>query len=141
MNERQWELYRLSVVETWAESPYKGAVSAAIEHKLIILGQHTAAGTNLQIPSHRSRIKPYIRFQGPSQAKARTPLKKPSKEGTSSMDKCVDCGATARVYQNGILLCLHCLNSRDTAMPVMRPEKKKAESEPNSKPPTPGTQI
>jgi hypothetical protein len=29
MNERQWELYRLSVVETWAESPYKRAVSAA----------------------------------------------------------------------------------------------------------------
>ena len=46
MNERQWELYRLSVVETWAESPYKRAVSAAIEHKLIILGQDTAAGTN-----------------------------------------------------------------------------------------------
>ena len=46
MNERQWELYRLSVVETWSESPYKRAVSAAIEHKLMILGQHTAAGGN-----------------------------------------------------------------------------------------------
>jgi hypothetical protein len=43
MNERQWELYRLSVVEQWAESPYKRAVSAAIEHKLMVLGQHTAA--------------------------------------------------------------------------------------------------
>jgi hypothetical protein len=43
MNERQWELYRLSVVETWSESPYKRAVSAAIEHKLMILGQVTAA--------------------------------------------------------------------------------------------------
>jgi hypothetical protein len=42
MNERQWELYRLSVVETWAESPYKRAVSAAIEHKLMVLGRHTA---------------------------------------------------------------------------------------------------
>ena len=42
MNERQWELYRLSVVETWAESPYKRAVSAAIEHKLMVLGQHIA---------------------------------------------------------------------------------------------------
>ena len=40
MNERQWELYRLSVVERWAESPYKRAVSAAIEHKLMVLGQH-----------------------------------------------------------------------------------------------------
>ena len=49
MNERQWELYRLSVVETWSESPYKRAVSAAIEHKLMILGRHTAAGrTQLQ---------------------------------------------------------------------------------------------
>jgi hypothetical protein len=38
MNERQWELYRLSVVEKWAESPYKRAVSAAIEHKLMVLG-------------------------------------------------------------------------------------------------------
>ena len=44
MNERQWELYRLSVVETWSESPYKRAVSAAIEYKLMILGRHTAAG-------------------------------------------------------------------------------------------------
>ncbi len=46
MNERQWELYRLSVVETWAESPYKRTVSAAIEHKLMVLGQDTAAGMN-----------------------------------------------------------------------------------------------
>jgi hypothetical protein len=43
MNERQWELYRLSVVETWSESPYKRAVSTAIQHKLMVLGQHTAA--------------------------------------------------------------------------------------------------
>jgi hypothetical protein len=46
MNERQWELYRLSVVETWAESPYKKAVYASIEHKLMILGQDTGAGMN-----------------------------------------------------------------------------------------------
>jgi hypothetical protein len=46
MNEREWELYRLSVVETWSESPYKNAVSAAIRHKLTILGQHSAAGLN-----------------------------------------------------------------------------------------------
>lgn len=43
MNERQWELYRLSVVQRWSESPYKRAVSAAIEHKLMVLGRHTAA--------------------------------------------------------------------------------------------------
>ena len=60
---------------------------------------------------------------------------------TSSMDKCVDCGARAVVYQNGRLLCVPCLSSRDAAMLVMRPEEKKAESEPNSKSPRPGTQI
>lgn len=43
MNERQWELYRLSVVETWSDSPYKRAVSAAIEHKLMVLAQYAAA--------------------------------------------------------------------------------------------------
>ena len=43
MNERQWELYRLSVVEKWSESPYKRAVSAAIEHKLTVLAQHPTA--------------------------------------------------------------------------------------------------
>lgn len=50
MNERQWELYRLSVVETWEESPYKRAVSAAIEHKLMVLGQQpTPAGEETKI--------------------------------------------------------------------------------------------
>ena len=43
MNERQWELYRLSVVEKWSDSPYKKAVSAAIEHKLMVLARYTAA--------------------------------------------------------------------------------------------------
>jgi hypothetical protein len=58
MNERQWELYRLSVVETGAESPYKKAVSAAIEHKLTILGQLTNAGVDPTLtPAFR-------RFQG-----------------------------------------------------------------------------
>ena len=37
MNERQWELYRLSVVKEWSESAYKTAVSAAIEYKLMVL--------------------------------------------------------------------------------------------------------
>jgi hypothetical protein len=44
MNERQWELFRLSVVEKWVESPYKKAVYAAIQHKLMILEQDPAAG-------------------------------------------------------------------------------------------------
>ncbi len=34
MSERQWERYRLSIVEEWPESPFKDAVMAAIEHKL-----------------------------------------------------------------------------------------------------------
>ena len=33
----------MSVVEKWSESPYKRAVSAAIERKLMVLGQRTAA--------------------------------------------------------------------------------------------------
>jgi hypothetical protein len=37
MTERQWELYRLSVVDEWPESPYKAAVIGAIKHKLMIL--------------------------------------------------------------------------------------------------------
>ena len=59
------------------------------------------------------------------------------------MGNCVDCGARAVVYQNGRLLCVPCLNSRDAAMLVMRPEKKKAESEqlPKRKLPKPGAQI
>ena len=46
MSERQWELFRLSVVETWVESPYKKAVYAAIQHKLMILERDTTAGMN-----------------------------------------------------------------------------------------------
>jgi len=53
MNERQWELYRLSVVETWAESAYKKAVYAAIQHKLMILERDTAAGMNAAPTSRR----------------------------------------------------------------------------------------
>jgi len=36
MTERQWELYRLSVVDEWQESPHKAAVIGAIKHKLMI---------------------------------------------------------------------------------------------------------
>lgn len=37
MTERQWELYPLSVVVEWPESPHKEAVIDAIRHKLMIL--------------------------------------------------------------------------------------------------------
>jgi hypothetical protein len=43
MTERQWELYRLSVVEEWQESPHKAAVVGAIKHKLMILAQQEKA--------------------------------------------------------------------------------------------------
>lgn len=59
MNERQWELYRLSVVERWSESPYKKAVSAAIKHKLTVLDQDTVAreadNSNASVVTGRTR--------------------------------------------------------------------------------------
>ena len=43
----QWELYRLSVVEEWPESPYKAAVIGAIKHKLMILALQEKASDDL----------------------------------------------------------------------------------------------
>jgi hypothetical protein len=59
MNERQWELYRLSVVERWSDSPYKRAVSAAIEHKLMVLDQDTVAraADNSNVSALNSRTR------------------------------------------------------------------------------------
>lgn len=37
MTESQWELYRLSVVETWPDSPFKAATIAGIQHKLAVI--------------------------------------------------------------------------------------------------------
>ncbi len=39
MTERDWELYRLSVVEQLPEGPYKDAVIGGIKHKLSLLDQ------------------------------------------------------------------------------------------------------
>jgi hypothetical protein len=39
MTERDWELYRLSVVEQLPEGPYRDAIIGGIKHKLILLGQ------------------------------------------------------------------------------------------------------
>jgi len=47
MTEQQWELYRLSVVEEWPESPYKEAVIEAIKHKLMILPLQEKASNDL----------------------------------------------------------------------------------------------
>ena len=46
MTEQQWELYRLSVVEQWQESPHKAAVIEAIKHKLMILALQEKADTS-----------------------------------------------------------------------------------------------
>jgi len=41
--ERQWELYRRSVIERMPDSDYKTAVLAAIEHRLMMLDRREAA--------------------------------------------------------------------------------------------------
>ena len=48
MTERQWELYRLSVVEEWPESTHKAAVIGAIKHKLMILALEEKASIDPQ---------------------------------------------------------------------------------------------
>jgi len=47
MTERQWELYRLSVVDEWQESPHKAAVIGAIKHKLMIMALREKASINV----------------------------------------------------------------------------------------------
>lgn len=47
MTERQWELYRLSVVDEWQESPHKAAVIGAIKHNLMILALQEKASIDL----------------------------------------------------------------------------------------------
>lgn len=42
MTEREWELYRLSVVQQQPESPHKDTVIAGIRHKLKMLDQSKA---------------------------------------------------------------------------------------------------
>jgi hypothetical protein len=53
MDERQWELYRLSIVEGWRESFYKTAVIGAIKHKLTILALQEKASTSVSTPQQR----------------------------------------------------------------------------------------
>jgi hypothetical protein len=52
MTERQWELYRLSVVAEWPESPHKAAVIAAIKHKLMILALQEKASIERRDVTH-----------------------------------------------------------------------------------------
>jgi hypothetical protein len=44
MSERDWELYRLSVVESMPDSPYKMAVIEGIRHKMEMLERFHAFG-------------------------------------------------------------------------------------------------
>jgi hypothetical protein len=55
MTERQWELYRLSVVEKWPDSPHKEATIAGIRHKLAVI-ENTEAPRN-GISSDWKRLK------------------------------------------------------------------------------------
>jgi hypothetical protein len=48
MTERQWEFYRLSIVEQWPESPHKATVIGAIKHKLMTLARQERASIDLQ---------------------------------------------------------------------------------------------
>jgi len=43
MTEREWELYRLSVVEAWPDSPYKTATIAGIQHRLAAIDHAEAS--------------------------------------------------------------------------------------------------
>jgi hypothetical protein len=55
MNERQWELYRLSVAEEWPDSPYKTATIIGIRHKLAVI-ENAEASKNV-ISGNWSRMK------------------------------------------------------------------------------------
>jgi hypothetical protein len=57
MTEHQWELYRLSVVETWPDSPYKAATIAGIQHKLAAIEYAEAPRSDT-----RGNRKPEFRF-------------------------------------------------------------------------------
>ena len=55
MTERQWELYRLSVVEEWQESPHKEAVIGGIKHKLMVLAlqeKESIEAPDASLPRH-----------------------------------------------------------------------------------------
>jgi hypothetical protein len=55
MTERQWELYRLSVVEKWPDSPYKAATIAGIRHKLAAI--EVAEAPRNDISGNRKRMQ------------------------------------------------------------------------------------
>jgi hypothetical protein len=50
LTDRQWELYRRSIIEKWPESAHKAAVSAAINYKLMILDLEEKG--SIEVPDH-----------------------------------------------------------------------------------------
>jgi hypothetical protein len=56
MTERQWEFYRLSIVEQWPESPHKATVIGAIKHKLMTLARQEEA--SIEAPDTSTRDCP-----------------------------------------------------------------------------------
>jgi hypothetical protein len=55
MNERQWELYRLTVAEEWPDSPYKAATIIGIRHRLAVIEDAEASKNG--ISADWSRMK------------------------------------------------------------------------------------
>ncbi len=53
MTERQWELYRLSVIERLRESPYKSAVLDGIRHRLKMIEMEEASAAATHEPLKR----------------------------------------------------------------------------------------
>ncbi len=69
MTERQWELYRLSVVEEWQESPHKAAVIGAIKYKLMILALQEKRNSFLFVGNQLSLDFLNIRPKGPVESR------------------------------------------------------------------------
>lgn len=57
MTERDWELYRLSVVESMPDSPYKTAVIQGIRHKLAVLERAETEREQDSLIQHTSAVK------------------------------------------------------------------------------------
>jgi hypothetical protein len=55
MSEHQWELYRLSVVETWPDSPYKAVTIAGIRHKLSMIENAGIENAGARMETKRDR--------------------------------------------------------------------------------------
>ena len=57
MTERQWELYRLSIVESMPDSAYKRAVLEGIRHKLRMLEMEETSRAAIETPARHPAVK------------------------------------------------------------------------------------